>query len=96
MIRASYWDQQAALYRYGKRKTVLRLRTVLKCAMYRMIGASSRHCFTIYGLFYVQQSSTDIWHAVCAAVKSACSLANVAPEAVVGLGFAATCSLGLP
>ncbi|KAG8058257.1 hypothetical protein GUJ93_ZPchr0002g22959 [Zizania palustris] len=40
-----------------------------------------------------QQSSTDIWHAVCAAVKSACSLANVAPENVVGLGFAATCSL---
>ncbi|TVU32823.1 hypothetical protein EJB05_24581 [Eragrostis curvula] len=41
----------------------------------------------------IEQSSTDIWHAVCAAVKSACSLANVAPEAVVGLGFAATCSL---
>ncbi|OEL34022.1 FGGY carbohydrate kinase domain-containing protein, partial [Dichanthelium oligosanthes] len=41
----------------------------------------------------IEQSSTDIWHAVCAAVKSACSLANVAPEDVVGLGFAATCSL---
>uniref|UniRef100_A0A8R7QQ06 Carbohydrate kinase FGGY N-terminal domain-containing protein n=1 Tax=Triticum urartu TaxID=4572 RepID=A0A8R7QQ06_TRIUA len=41
----------------------------------------------------VEQSSTDIWHAVCAAVKSACSLANVAPEDVVGLGFTATCSL---
>ncbi|KAL5674903.1 hypothetical protein ACJX0J_011034, partial [Zea mays] len=41
----------------------------------------------------IEQSSTDIWHAVCAAVKSACSLANVAPEDVAGLGFAATCSL---
>uniref|UniRef100_A0A0E0G2F7 Carbohydrate kinase FGGY C-terminal domain-containing protein n=2 Tax=Oryza nivara TaxID=4536 RepID=A0A0E0G2F7_ORYNI len=41
----------------------------------------------------IEQSSTDIWHAVCAAVKHACSLANVAPENVVGLGFAATCSL---
>ncbi|XP_039131713.1 FGGY carbohydrate kinase domain-containing protein [Dioscorea cayenensis subsp. rotundata] len=41
----------------------------------------------------VEQSSTDIWHAVCAAVKEACSLANVAAEEVVGLGFAATCSL---
>ncbi|KAF3329647.1 FGGY carbohydrate kinase domain-containing protein isoform X2 [Carex littledalei] len=41
----------------------------------------------------IEQSSTDIWHAVCAAVKSACSLASVAPEEVVGLGFAATCSL---
>uniref|UniRef100_A0A0E0JWA5 Carbohydrate kinase FGGY C-terminal domain-containing protein n=1 Tax=Oryza punctata TaxID=4537 RepID=A0A0E0JWA5_ORYPU len=41
----------------------------------------------------IEQSSTDIWHAVCASVKNACSLANVAPENVVGLGFAATCSL---
>ncbi|KAM0830339.1 hypothetical protein ACQ4PT_066281 [Festuca glaucescens] len=41
----------------------------------------------------IEQSSTDIWLAVCAAVKSACSLASVAPEDVIGLGFAATCSL---
>ncbi|KAJ0984228.1 hypothetical protein J5N97_002584 [Dioscorea zingiberensis] len=41
----------------------------------------------------IEQSSTDIWHAVCAAVKAACSSANVAAEEVVGLGFAATCSL---
>ena len=44
--------------------------------------------------FPYQQSSTDIWHAICAAVKAACSLANVAGEEVAGLGFAATCSLG--
>lgn len=42
-----------------------------------------------------QQSSTDIWHAICAAVKSSCSLADVAAEEVKGLGFAATCSLGV-
>ncbi|PSS08199.1 FGGY carbohydrate kinase domain-containing protein [Actinidia chinensis var. chinensis] len=41
----------------------------------------------------VEQSSTDIWHSICAAVKSACSLANVSGEDVTGLGFAATCSL---
>lgn len=41
----------------------------------------------------VEQSSTDIWLAICAAVKSACSLANVSGEEVTGLGFAATCSL---
>ncbi|CAK9156655.1 unnamed protein product [Ilex paraguariensis] len=41
----------------------------------------------------VEQSSTDIWHAICAAVKAACSLANVAGQEVTGLGFAATCSL---
>lgn len=41
----------------------------------------------------VEQSSTDIWHAICAAVKSACSLANVSGDEVTGMGFAATCSL---
>ncbi|XP_043709878.1 FGGY carbohydrate kinase domain-containing protein isoform X2 [Telopea speciosissima] len=41
----------------------------------------------------IEQSSTDIWHAICAAVKSACALANVACEEVTSLGFAATCSL---
>eukprot|EP00257_Ricinus_communis_P019762 XP_015578845.1 FGGY carbohydrate kinase domain-containing protein-like isoform X2 [Ricinus communis] len=41
----------------------------------------------------VEQSSTDIWHAICAAVKSACSLANVSGQEVTGIGFAATCSL---
>ncbi|CAK7344564.1 unnamed protein product [Dovyalis caffra] len=41
----------------------------------------------------IEQSSTDIWHAICAAVKSACSLANVSGDEVTGMGFAATCSL---
>jgi ribulose kinase len=51
-------------------------------------------CLTTF-LFPNQQSSTDIWHAICAAVKSACALANVASKEVKGLGFAATCSLGV-
>ena len=42
-----------------------------------------------------QQSSTDIWLAVCVAVKAACSKAKVAPTEVQSLGFAATCSLGM-
>ncbi|KMT03342.1 hypothetical protein BVRB_8g198780 [Beta vulgaris subsp. vulgaris] len=41
----------------------------------------------------IEQSSTDIWHAVCSAVKSACALANVDGKEVAGIGFAATCSL---
>lgn len=48
-----------------------------------------------YRIFsYIQQSSTDIWLAVCAAVKLAIFNANVIPEDICGLGFAATCSLG--
>jgi len=46
-------------------------------------------------VLFFQQSSTDIWHAICAAVKSACSLANISGDEVTGMGFAATCSLGL-
>ncbi|KAM0003948.1 hypothetical protein Hdeb2414_s0260g00850851 [Helianthus debilis subsp. tardiflorus] len=41
-----------------------------------------------------QQSSTDIWLAICTAVKRALSLSDVAGEEVTGIGFAATCSLG--
>src|SRR5689334_12787690 len=40
---------------------------------------------------YVQQSSADIWSAVCAAVREA--LAEAGPVAVRGIGFDATCSL---
>lgn len=42
---------------------------------------------------YIEQSSTDIWLAICTAVKAACSLAKIAGEEVTSLGFAATCSL---
>lgn len=45
-------------------------------------------------ILYFQQSSTDIWLAICTAVKRALSLADVAGEDVTGIGFAATCSLG--
>ncbi|KAL0453487.1 UNVERIFIED_CONTAM: putative sugar kinase [Sesamum latifolium] len=41
----------------------------------------------------VEQSSTDIWLAVCTSVKAACSLANVFGDEVTSLGFSATCSL---
>ena len=41
----------------------------------------------------VEQSSQDIWQAVCAAVRAAVEEAGVSPVTVKGLGFAATCSL---
>lgn len=41
----------------------------------------------------VEQSSDDIWQAVAAAVRGAVSQSRVAPRAIAGLGFAATCSL---
>ena len=41
----------------------------------------------------VEQSSTEIWAAVCASVREAVDKAGVAPEAVAGIGFDATCSL---
>ncbi|KAG6382723.1 hypothetical protein SASPL_157570 [Salvia splendens] len=36
------------------------------------------------------ESSTDIWHAICTAVRSACSVAQIKGEQVTSLGFAVT------
>lgn len=41
----------------------------------------------------VEQSSAEIWDAVCAVVREAVSTSGVDPAAVIGLGFDATCSL---
>jgi FGGY-family pentulose kinase len=41
----------------------------------------------------VEQSSTEIWNAVCTIIREAVNAAGIAPEQVVGLGFDATCSL---
>ncbi|SMC49790.1 FGGY-family carbohydrate kinase [Rhizobium sp. RU36D] len=41
----------------------------------------------------VEQSSTEIWNAVCTIIREAVQTAGVPPEQVVGLGFDATCSL---
>ena len=43
----------------------------------------------------VEQSSDDIWQAVCAAVREAVADAAIDPAAVAGIGFDATCSLVL-
>jgi FGGY-family pentulose kinase len=40
-----------------------------------------------------EQSSRDIWDAVCASVRQAVERAGVTPDAIAGLGFDATCSL---
>jgi D-ribulokinase len=41
----------------------------------------------------VEQSSADIWSAVCTSVRAAVSDAGVSPDAVAGVGFDAACSL---
>lgn len=41
----------------------------------------------------VEQSSTEIWAAVCASVRQAVTLAAISPDQVIGIGFDATCSL---
>lgn len=42
---------------------------------------------------FVEQSSDDIWRAVCAATKMALTDAGIAAKQVHGIGFDATCSL---
>lgn len=41
----------------------------------------------------VEQSSDDIWRAVCRSVREAMATAGLSPDAVAGIGFDATCSL---
>jgi D-ribulokinase len=60
----------------------------------RMV-ASAKHDITVFherGAI-VEQSSTEIWDAVCHAVKDAMAQAAIAPEQIAGIGFDATCSL---
>jgi FGGY-family pentulose kinase len=40
-----------------------------------------------------EQSSADIWQAVCASVREAMAEAGLAPDDIAGIGFDATCSL---
>jgi D-ribulokinase len=41
----------------------------------------------------VEQSSTDIWNAVCAAVREALGASGIDAASVAGIGFDATCSV---
>jgi D-ribulokinase len=60
----------------------------------RMV-ASAKHDITVFHSSgaIVEQSSREIWHAVCRAVKDALALGAIAPDAVAGISFDATCSL---
>ncbi|WP_338464635.1 FGGY-family carbohydrate kinase [Franconibacter daqui] len=59
-----------------------------------MLATAKRDISLFYGDGQaVEQSSRDIWQAVCDAVKEALGLAGVKPGQVAGIGFDATCSL---
>jgi D-ribulokinase len=57
--------------------------------------ASAKHDITVFheSGAIVEQSSGEIWNAVCDAVKGALKQAAIAPEQIAGIGFDATCSL---
>lgn len=59
-----------------------------------MIASAQRdiHLFHAPGSI-VEQSSNEIWNAVCASVREALAVSGIAPDRVAGVGFDATCSL---
>lgn len=60
----------------------------------RMVGSAKRDISVFHESgAIVEQSSTQIWSAVCGAVKDAIALAAISPDDVAGIGFDATCSL---
>src|SRR5690606_6671458 len=56
---------------------------------------TAKHDIAIFhdGPDLAEQSSTDIWRAVCASVREAVSTAGLGADDVGGIGFDATCSL---
>lgn len=60
----------------------------------RMV-ASAKHDITVFheSGAIVEQSSGEIWNAVCRSVKDALAQANVQAAQIAGIGFDATCSL---
>src|SRR4051794_16478236 len=57
--------------------------------------ASAKHDIALFHASgaIVEQSSSDIWSAVCHVVKDALSQAAISPDRIAGIGFDATCSL---
>ncbi|AUH34361.1 FGGY-family carbohydrate kinase [Paracoccus tegillarcae] len=63
-------------------------------AVGRLLGKAASEIETFReGADIVEQSSAQIWSAVCGASRAAIAQAGVDPSDVVGLGFDATCSL---
>ncbi|AZO78205.1 MULTISPECIES: FGGY-family carbohydrate kinase [unclassified Bosea (in: a-proteobacteria)] len=60
----------------------------------RMVATAKRD-IALYrdGPDIAEQSSEDIWQAVCASVREAMVNAGLSPDAIAGIGFDATCSL---
>lgn len=59
----------------------------------RLVAHASREIRLWRDGLQAEQSSADIWAAVCAAVREAVAMAGLDPAGVAGLGFDATCSL---
>ena len=57
--------------------------------------ASAKHDLALFHASgaIVEQSSNDVWQAVCHAARHAMAQANVPVDAIAGIGFDATCSL---
>ena len=59
----------------------------------RLLGTGARTIRIWRAGARAEQSSEDIWQAVCRAVRAALAEADVAPGDLAGIGFDATCSL---
>ena len=70
----------------------------VRAAVFDRVGvlhATSKRDISLFhnGPDIAEQSSDDIWRAVCTSVREAVSTAGCRPEEIGGLGFDATCSL---
>ncbi|GAB1440857.1 hypothetical protein MASR2M36_36420 [Providencia sp.] len=71
---------------------------VARAGVFDMSGnmlASAKHDITLFrdSAHFAEQSSNEIWEAVCYCVKQSMASSGAQPQQVVGIGFDATCSL---
>lgn len=69
-----------------------------RAGVFDLSGAMLAHASQDITLFrgpenHVEQSSREIWQAVCTSIKQAVAASGISPDNVAGIGFDATCSL---
>lgn len=69
-----------------------------RAGVFDLSGAMLAHASQEITLFrgpehHVEQSSREIWQAVCTTIRQAVAAAGISPDNVAGIGFDATCSL---
>ncbi|MBD2823623.1 FGGY-family carbohydrate kinase [Xenorhabdus szentirmaii] len=89
--RAGIFDMNGNMLASAKRDiTLYRDCRTLNC---RTLNCRTLNCRTLNSAHFAEQSSREIWDAVCYCIREAMLHSGSKPQQVAGIGFDATCSL---